>query len=343
MKKRDIRVLGSAAQEDLRIRAVKAVLGGMTQVDAASVFGIKRQVVGRWIKRYKEGGLKGLKAKRRGRPRGFGRLKVWQAAQVAKTVVHRQPDQLRLGFSLWTREAVGELIFRKFGVRFSLMHVGRYLKRWGFTPQKPLRRAFEQDPEAVRRWLEEEYPAIRSAARRDKAEIHWGDETGVRSDHQAGRSYGLKGRTPVIDGTGKRFSCSVISTITNRGTLRFMVFKKEFNAKVFIRFLRRLIKDVEKPVYLVLDRHSVHKSREVKKWLESRGNRIRMFFLPSYSPDLNPDEMLNNDVKSNAVGRRRARDINDMMKDVRGYLKGTQKRPDIVRNYFKKDTVRYAA
>lgn len=343
MKKRDIRVLGSAAQEDIRIRTVKAVLEGMTQVEAASVFGIKRQVIGRWIKRYKIGGLKGLKAKRRGRPRGFGRLKAWQAAQVSKTVVHRQPDQLRLGFSLWTREAVGELIIRKFGVKFSLMHVGRYLKRWGFTPQKPLRRAFEQDPEAVRRWLEEEYPAIRRAAMRDRAEIHWGDETGVRSDHQAGRSYGLKGRTPVIDGTGKRFSCSVVSTITNRGTLRFMVFKKEFNAKVFIRFLGRLIKDVERRVYLIVDRHSVHKSREIKEWLEKRRNRIRMFFLPSYSPDLNPDEMLNNDVKSNAVGRRRARDLNDMMKDVRGYLRGTQKCPDIVRNYFSKDTVRYAA
>jgi len=343
MKKRDIRVLGSAAQEDIRIRTVKAVLAGMTQVEAASVFGIKRQVIGRWIKRYKEGGIKGLKAKRRGRPRGFGRLKAWQAAQVARTVVHRQPDQLRLGFSLWTREAVGELIFRKFGVKFSLMHVGRYLKRWGFTPQKPLRRAFEQDPEAVRRWLEEEYPAIRRAAMRDAAEIHWGDETGMRSDHQAGRSYGLKGRTPVIDGTGKRFSCSVISTITNRGTLRFMVFKKKFNAGVYIKFLKRLLKDVEKLVYLIVDRSSVHKSSEVKKWLESRRNRIRMFFLPSYSPDLNPDEMLNNDMKSNSVGRRRARNLDDMMKDVRGYLKGTQKRPDIVRSYFQKDTVRYAA
>ena len=343
MKKQDIRVLGSAAQEDIRIRAVKAVLGGMTQVEAASVFGVKRQVVGRWIKRYKEGGLRGLKAKRRGRPRGYGKLKAWQAAQIAKTVVHRQPDQLRLGFYLWTREAVGELIFNRFGVRFSLMHVGRYLKRWGFTPQKPLRRAFEQDPEAVRRWLEDEYPAIRRAAIRDGAEIHWGDETGVRSDHQAGRSYGLKGKTPVIDGTGRRFSCSVISTITNRGTLRFMVFEKKFNAGVYIKFLRRLIKDVEKPVYLIVDRSSVHKSGEVKKWLDSRRNLIRMFFLPSYSPELNPDEMLNNDMKSNSVGRRRARNLDDMMKDVRGYLKGTQKRPDIVRSYFQKDTVRYAA
>jgi transposase len=254
----------------------------------------------------------------------------------------RCPDQLKLPFVLWTREALAELLARRFGVKVSVWTAGRYLRRWGFTPQKPVRRAYEKDPEAVRQWLREKYPAIRARAKRDGAEIHWGDEMGLRSDHQAGRSWSRRGQTPVIPGTGKRFGCNMISTITNRGRLYFMVFKERFNSGVFIRFLKRLLRQVGRKVVLIVDEHPAHKAHKTTRWLKVHGKQIQLYFLPPYSPELNPDELLNQDVKTNAVGRRRAIDQADLMANVRGYLRSTQKMPYVVRSYFQEEHVRYA-
>jgi len=262
---------------------------------------------------------------------------------VVRLITDRCPDQLKLPFMLWTREAVRELIERRFRVRLSVWTVGRYLARWGFTPQKPLRRAYEQDPEAVRRWLRREYPAIRALARRERAEIHWGDETGMRSDHQAGTSYGRRGRTPVIPGTGKRFRCNLLSTITNRGKLAFLVFRERFTAVVFIRFLRRLVRQRRRKVFVIVDRHPVHISEDVTRWVKRQRRRIRLFFLPGYSPQLNPDELLNQDVKSNAVGRHRPRTQRELVGNVRRFLWRTQHQPRKVRSYFRHPSVRYAA
>ena len=239
MKIRDARSLPAVAQEDLRLKAVKAVLDGNKQVEVAKIFGVTRQAVGKWVKAHRQEGPKALKAKRKGRP-SRGSLLPWQAGQIAKTITDRCPDQLKLPFYLWTREAVAELIERRFGIRLSLWTVGRYLARWGFTPQKPLRRAFEQNPQEVRRWLEEDYPGIRLQAKRERAEIYWADEMGLRSDHATGSSYGRRGQTPVIAGTGQRFRCNMISSVTNRGRLNFMVFKKRFQADVFLEFLSRI-------------------------------------------------------------------------------------------------------
>ena len=194
----------------------------------------------------------------------------------------------------------------------------------------------------MEQWLKEKYPLIRRKAKQEGAEIHWGDEMGMRSDHQTGRTYGRKGKTPVIPGTGRRFSCHMISSVTNRGTLRFMVFYKRFKAEVFIAFMRRLVRSTKQKVYLIVDGHPAHKAGKVKKWVEKHKKSINVFYLPPYSPELNPDEMLNNDVKSNAVGRRRAGSIDEMMADVRGYLRSTQKRPEIVRSYFRAPMVQYA-
>ena len=191
--------------------------------------------------------------------------------------------------------------------------------------------------------MKKEYPAIRSAASREKAEIHWVDEMGMRSDHQAGRSYGRRGRTPVIPGTGRRFSCNMISTVTNRGRLTFMVFKERFTGPVCIRFLRRLVRHRGRKVFLIWDGHPVHRSAAVRRRLDANRRRIRMFSPPGYSPELNPDEYLNNDVKSNAVGRQRPADQSEMIAQVRSYLRQTQGRPDIVRNYFNHEDVAYAA
>jgi transposase len=342
MKTRDARSLPAVAQQELRHKAVTAVREGDTQVEVARRLGVSRYAVWKWVRAYRQGGKKALTAKRRGRPKG-GSLQPWQAAQIAKSVVDRRPEQLKLPFYLWTREAVAQLIERRFAIRLSVWTVGRYLARWGFTPQKPLRRAFEQNPEAVRRWLEQEYPAIRTQAQRQKARIFWGDEMGVRSDHAGGRSYARRGKTPVIPAPGQRFGCNLMSAISNRGKLYFMVFTNRFRAPVFLDFLKRLVRQVEQKVFLIVDRHPVHRSATVHRWREQHADRIQLFFLPGYSPELNPDEMLNQDVKANAVARRRARDQQQLMTHLRGYLRSRQRQPHVVKRYFEAPSVRYAA
>jgi len=341
--KKDARSLNSHAQEALRKRAVAAVRAGLTQVEAGRVFGVTRQAVGLWMRKYREGGETALNAGTKGRPRTGGRLLGWQAATICCLIRDRHPEQLKLPFVLWTAGAVRLLIRRRFKVTYSERTVQRYLKAWGFTPQKPRRRAWEQDDAAVQRWLREEYPAIRTEAKRRGARIYWCDEMGARSDHQAGRSYAPKGQTPVVPGTGKRFGCNTVSAITNRGDLAFMVFKGRLNVPVFLRFLRRLVKQAERLVFLILDRHPVHCSRAVQRWVAEHVDAIRIFFLPSYSPELNPDEMLNNDVKANAVGRRRPHNQKQLMQNVRGYLRIRQDNPELVKRYFHEESVRYAA
>lgn|SRR5512143_271237 len=342
MKIKDTRSLPPIAQEDLRRKAIQAIADGMTQEEAGKLFGVSRQAVNKWVKRYREGGKRALRAGRRGRPKQ-GALESWQAAQIVRAIEDRCPDQLKLPFFLWTREAVGALIAQRFKIRLSVWTVGRYLAQWGFTPQKPVRRAFEQDEQRVQRWLEREYPAIRKSAREKKAEIYWGDEMGMRSDHASGRSYGRRGETPVIEGTGQRFGCSMISALTNRGRLYFMVFKRRFTAEIFLDFLRRLVRQVKRRLYLILDQHPVHRAVRVKRWLQRHQDSIKVFHLPSYSPDLNPDEYLNQDVKSNAVGRRRPHTQQEMVQGVRSYLRSRQRQPHMVRQYFEAQSVSYAA
>jgi transposase len=342
MNENDARYLAPAAQEALRRRAVSAVNRGMSQGEAARVFGVSRQSVNTWSGAFRAKGAPGLKSGNRGRPRGT-RLQPAQAKVIVRAVIGRCPDQMRFPFALWTRSAVVALIQRWFGVRVSIWTAGRYLAAWGLTPQKPCRRAYEQDPEAVRRWLAEEYLLIQREAKQEGARLYWGDEMGVRSDYQAGRSYGLRGRTPIIRGTGNRFSCNMISALTNRGELAFMIFKEKFRNPVFLRFLRRLVRHAGRKVYLIVDRHPVHRAKAVKQWLAKHSNQIKMFYLPSYSPELNPDEYLNNDVKTNSVGRTRPYDQPEMVGMLRSYMRRRQHQPRIVTKYFHHRDVLYAA
>src|SRR5271167_4481914 len=345
MKKQGARSLSAEGQEDLRRRVVEAVQKGLSQTEAAQVFGLARGTVSRWMGLVERVGRRALKARRRGRP-PVSRLAPHQAATTVRHILSGCPDQLSLPFALWTREAVQELLSRKFAVQVSVWTVGRYLRAWGLTPQKPVRRAYEQNPTAVRKWLEEEYPSIRAQARQFKAQIHWLDEMGLRSDHQAGRSYGRRGQTPVVFGTGQRFRCNMISAITNRGRLAFMIFRQRFTAPVFLKFLRRLVRsrqEAKQKVYLIADGHPVHKSRAVTRWLQQHAAPIRIFWLPAYSPELNPDELLNQDVKTNALGRVRPENLPQMMEFVRSYLRITQGSPKRVKRYFHEGHVQYAA
>lgn len=343
--KKDSRSLDQSSQEEIRNKAVRALLSGQTQEQVAEDFEVTRQAVGKWWAVYKVGGMSALRKKSR-RPKsadGSGDLRGWQCASIVRTIMKKTPDQLDFGFMLWTRDAVAQLIEDRFGIKLSKWTVGRYLKRWGMSPQKPVKKAYQQQPEVVRNWLEKEYPRIARKAVLEKAEIQWGDEMGIRSDDQIGRTYGKIGNTPIIKVSGQRFSCQMISTVSNRGTLRFMIFDGKFNADVCITFLKRLIKSMRRKVFLILDGHPVHKSKKVKAWIEANKSKISLFILPAYSPELNPDELLNQDVKTNAVRKRRAANKAELKKNLLGYLRGRQKRPDLVRRYFHHKHVRYAA
>ena len=331
-------------KEDLRRRTVRAILHqDLSKAEPARVFGVSRTSVHSWIVLYHEHGEDGLTPKRPGRPKCGGRLKGWQAATIVNLIKDHCPEQLKMPFALWTREAVRDLIHMRFGIRYSIGMVGRLLRRWGFTPQKPVTRAYERNDERIRDWLDCEYPAIRRRAKRENAEIYWEDEAGLRSDHLTGRSYSPRGETPVIRSTGNRFGCNMISAVNNLGKMRFRVFRGSFTQSVMIDFLARLIRDAQRKVIVIADGHPAHKGRRVKQWLTEHASQCELVLLPGYAPELNPDELLNQDLKSNVFSSGRPRTRDELVAQTRSYLRATQNRPDIVRAYFQEAHVNYAA
>jgi transposase len=332
----DARKLDIATQTHLRRSVVKAVRGGMSQTRAAQVFGASLRAVNKWMALDRAGGLRALQPKRRGRRAGEGRLTPAQSTRIRQLIIDSLPDQLKLSFYLWTRAAVVALIEREYGVSVSLTTVGRYLNSWGMSPQKPVRRAYERNDAAIARWLRTDYPKIARA-------IYWGDEMGLRSDHVAGTSYAPLGQTPIIRATGQRFGCNMISAITNRGQLAFMVFHGKFDGRLFIRFMRRLLKQVTGKLYLIVDGHPVHRSVVAREFVSANAARLRLIRLPGYCPELNPDELLNQDVKTNGLGKSRPSNRAELMAGVRSHLRRRQRQPQVIRNLFQEKHVRYAA
>jgi transposase len=290
MADEDTRSLPAAAQAALRNRAVRAVLDGRTQAEAARLFGVHHNAVNRWINRYREGGWAGLSQRRRGRrPGEQPALSELQQQELIALVRDATPDQLGLAGVLWTREAVSELISQRYGLLLARTTVGGYLRGWGFSPQRPQRRALEQNPAAVRRWLTTDDPAIRAQARREGGVVLWLDEMGVRSDAAAGRSWAPIGQTPVIKETGQRFRVNMIGAVSNAGMLRFRLFVGSFTAAVFIDFLGRLLRDCGgRKVHLIVDGHPVHRAKLVSAWVGRHAERIQLHFLPGYSPGTEP-------------------------------------------------------
>ena len=333
----------AATQAQVRRLAVKAVRAGMTQTAAATTCGVSVRAVNGWMAKDRMGGLRALQAQPRGRRSGEGRLTPAQALRIRQLILDKMPDQLKLGFYLWTRAAVVALIARRLDLTISLTTAGRYLKAWGFSPQKPVRRAYERNDVAIARWLKHDYPAIVRDAKREGATIYWGDEMGLRSDHVTGTSYVPVGQTPVIRATGQRFGCSMISAITNRGQLAFRVFHGTFRAPMSVDFMRRLRLQSAGKVYFIVDGHPVHRSKKAKLFVAEHGADFRLIQLPGYCPELNPDELLNQDVKTNALGKSRPRNREEMMATVRRHLFRRQKQPQIIANLFHEKHVKYAA
>lgn len=333
MKPSDARFLPPVKQQQLRNNAVELFLKGKTPTDISKQLHVSRQAIYNWIKRHSERGKYGLKNRKRGRPKAF-LMSSWQSAQIVNLLLNYCPDALSMPFFLWTRESVGLLIEKKFKIKLSKWTVGRYLAKWGFSPQKPARRAIEQNPKAIENWFKTEYPLIRKQAKRDNAVISWGDEMGLRSDHNVGRTYGLKGKTPIVKRTGNRFSCNMISSITNLGKLSFMVFQDSFTSETFLKFLKRLIRQSDRKVILIVDQHRAHKSKKVMEWLKVNHRAISLHFLPSYCPELTPDEFLNQDVKAH-MGQQRLQSKSQMVKSLHKHLKMRQKQPNIVQNFIR--------
>ena len=293
---------------------------------------------------YEEGGMAALKPKERGREPGYGRiLTPDREAHIRQLIMDKRPEQLKMDFALWTRAAVGELIARECGVRLCVRAVGNYLKRWGFTPQKPIKRAYERRPEAIQKWLDDEYPAIAERAKDEDCEIHWGDETALINTDVRGRSYAPKGQTPVTCAPGKREKLSMISTVTNQGKARWMIIDGNFDAGKLIEFLEALIKDAVRKIFLILDNLRAHHSKLVKAWLEERKDRIEVFYLPSYAPELNPDERLNADMKHAITTKVPMRSKAKLKAAAEAHMDTIGQSQDRVRAYFQDRRVKYAA
>jgi len=341
----DARKLSQDTQEALRKRAIKLVEVDHERVDeTASMLGVARGTVQKWLKAYRSQGEVAIVKKRRGRrPGDQPMLSIVQCKIIQRFITDKCPDQLKMPFALWTRKSVQYLIQHCFGLKLAQSTVGGYLRSWGFTAQKPLRRSYEQQPQRVEKWLKEEYPSIAARAKAENAEIQWGDEAGVCSTCQVIKTYAPKGKTPVLRQPGRRFSMSMISTVTNRGALRFMVFEGGLNVAIFLKFLGRLIKYPGKKIFLILDNLKVHHAKKVQAWVESHKKSIELFFLPSYAPEYNPDEFLNNTVKQRTHREKMSRNQEELSKHLRSTLATLQKEPETIRNLFQAPSVRYAA
>jgi transposase len=344
MEHLDARTLPAAAQEEKRRLAIHLRKEGLTFAEIGAAVGVHWATVHGWWKRYEAGGMEALAARKRGRRTGSQRrLTAAQERTIQRLVRDRTPDQLRMEFALWTRAAIGELIHDRYGIRLPVRTIGHYLKRWGFTAQKPLKRAYEQRPEEIDRWLKREYPSIARRASQEGAEIHWGDETSLSTSDPRGRGYAPRGRTPVLKVVSRRQRVSFLSTVTNQGKLRFMVLPGALNTSLFIRFLRQLIRDSDRKVFLIVDNLRVHKGKKVRAWIDDNRERIEVFYLPPYAPELNPDEYLNNDLKQGVAKRAPARTKSDLMKTAKSHLKSLQRCPGRVQRFFRHPRVAYAA
>jgi transposase len=340
----DARELSDEILQALRLRAVRGCELGFTEADVADLLGVSRETVSRWWSAYAARGLSALPQERSGRPLGSGRLlSDEQASHIQGLLDKHSPEDLGIPAPLWNRRAVRDLIRKECAIDLAVRTVGVYLSRWGYTAKRPRRHARKQDPEEVRQWLGEAYPAIEKRAAEEAAEIYWCDETGAAADEHPGYGYARRGQTAGVEVPGPHLRMNQISAISNRGEVRFMTYAKAMNAALFLVFLGRLLRGTTGKIFLMVDRLQAHQTPAVKDWVAAHQDRLELFPLPRRAPELNPDEYLNNDLKGsvNAAGLPNSKQ--DLRSHIQQFMRRLPHLPEHVRNYFQHPCVQYAA
>lgn len=344
MYTKDARKLNRSSQQELRYYIIKLIESGKTYSKITKLTGVSLSAISIWWRLYKTKGFDGLILKKRGVKLGTNtKLNGKQVRSLAEILANKTPDQLSLNYSLWTRQAIQDLILLLWSIHVPLRTITDYMKRLGFTPQKPVKRAYEQNPKVVEKWIKEDYPKIVSKALKNNAEIHWLDETGLSSYSNYLRGFAPKGKTPVIKMKAKRLNLNIISSISKLGKMRFMTYKETLNTNTLIKFVNRLCKDTNRKLFVILDNLAVHRSKKFMKWIDVRSNKIAVFYLPPYSPELNPDEKLNRDLKTHFHSGNIVRTKKEFKNKIISFLMSVQKKPKRVLNYFNSKYLKYAA
>lgn len=345
MSKPDGRRLSIETQNYLRHQAIRLRHQSKPVAEIAEYLGVNRSTVSKWWAQYKQQGEAAFEQRIRGRRAGDGQtLSEVEQAELRRSMLDGYPEDYGIECALWTRRAVQSLIEQQCAVAMPIRTVGEYLKRWGYSPQRPLKRAYEQDPDAVAAWLEVEYPSIEQRAKAEDAEIHWEDESGLRSNDHGGRSYAPIGQTPaVLRSERQRSRLNYIASISKHGTVRFMLYTKRFNGPVYLGFLERLVRSSRRKVFVIVDRHPVHFRKAVQQWLAAHSSQIEVFYLPAYSPQMNPAEYLNNDVKQQVHDKPPTMSVKQLKLRALCSLRRLQKLPKRVSNYFRHRNISYAA
>ena len=329
----------------LREKAVYAVVNhGFTQKKSGALFGFSQTSMSKYVCSYKEYGEKSFIYEQRGSPPRTGCfLGETQEKELVQDIISFTPDELGLKSTLWTSKVVHQYLQEKHGTVYSERGIRKLMERIGFSSQKPIKLAIQRDPQKIKEWLETTYPKIKERATKEGARIYWGDEMGIHSTDNRGRSYGLVGQTPIIKKTGSRFKCNMLAAISPQGFMNWMVFEDNFTSQQFIQFLGRMIRQIKQKIFLIVDNHRAHHSKKVQAYVEKHKEKIQLFFLPPYCPDMNPQELVNQDVKANANNFRSLKKLEDLTINLRSYLTQIQFNEWKIRNFFTKKEVAYAA
>ena len=340
----DGRKLTPEALYERRLQYVRFKTAGISNNQASALVGFCVATGSATWKKYQETGLEGLKVKRRGLPKDYNRaLMPVQEEEIKDLIAHHTPDDLGLPYSLWSREAAKRLISEKYGVDLALRTITSYFARWKLTYQRPAKRAYHQNPKDVKHWEEVEYPRIKEEAAKEKAEILWCDETGISNQTNDKRGFSPQGQTPILKVEVKKEKVNMISALTNQGKLRFMLYLETMTTVLLIMFLQRLMNEAGHKIYVIMDNLRVHHSKKFVEWLKKNKDRIKVYYLPPYSPELNPDEYLNGNLKKDIHSRISPRNKAEIKKRTRRFMQNQQRAPGKVKNLFKHPRVQYAA
>jgi transposase len=339
----DARQLSDEVLEALRLRAVRGCELGFTEADVADLLGISRETVSRWWSAYTRRGPDALPGDRTGRPVGMGRtLSDEQAKHIQDLIDHHSPEELGVPNPLWSRRAVQDLIRKEYGISMPVRTVGEYLKRWGYTAKEPRRHARDQDPEEVNKWLNETSPKLAQKAGEEGADILWCDETGVAAAQHPGYGYAREGQPATLEVPKPPIRINMISAISNRGLLRFMTYRGNRNGALFLVFLGQLLRGATRKIYLRADRLKAHDTKEVQRWLAEHKDRIEVVPLPTYSPELNADEYLNNAMKGNVKAAGLPHNKEELRSLIQAFMRKLLHLPDHIMSYFLHPCAAYA-